>query len=526
MRLKPGRVHPNLSAHMPTPVPSLTRRIVRALLILLVVSSIGIAWRPVLGEGYDTLIFVVGITIIGALEGLSLAVISAVLAALIFNFFVAEPLFDLSFSKETDFATAVVFAVCAVVSGMLSGRMHDQARQMQQTNLRQASLLTASGKLQQANNGADVFSTLSDSVGGPLGIALGLYRFDGSVPQAIGGSPADGDWIAAAAALMACHEEHAQGGGFAGWALGGNDVRLGGLIAKTDGVELDDSFMLALARVVALALARTQLAAHLAESRARAISEDLKSALLSSVSHDLRSPLTAINASAASLLAFGDHFDRDTMRELLDSIITETDRLSTITTNLLEMSRMEAGQSALRLSVLPATEIIRNTVNRHKRSAGGQKLSFAAPPDEILIEVDAVLFDLVLTNVIQNAQRYSPPGGTIAVACAVDGPDCMITVIDNGIGIPAKDQARVFERFYRVRRSGEVPRGSGLGLAIAHSFVKASHGSIAIKSPLCDGHGTVVSIRLPLAPAGPNVGDLAAMIVEEEDQMNKSAGEG
>ena len=135
-----------------------------------------------------------------------------------------------------------------------------------------------------------------------------------------------------------------------------------------------------------------------------------------------------------------------------------------------------------------------------------------------MIEVDAVLFDLVLTNVIQNAFRYSAPDGTIAVACAVEGADCIITVTDNGIGIPLADQAKVFERFYRVKRSGEVPRGSGLGLAIARSFVAASHGSIAITSPISDGRGTAVSIRLPLALAGLSQGGWAAAAASDEAQ--------
>ena len=206
------------------------------------------------------------------------------------------------------------------------------------------------------------------------------------------------------------------------------------------------------------------------------------------------------------------------MREMLDSIISQTDRLSNLTTNLLEMSRLEAGEASLRRSVLPAAEVIRNTVHRHKRSSGGCTLNFAAPREEILIEVDAVLFDLVLTNVIQNAFRYSAPDGTIAVACAVEGPDCVITVTDNGIGIPIADQAKVFERFYRVKRSGEVSRGSGLGLAIARSFVTASHGSIAITSPISDGRGTAVSIRLPLALAGLSQGGLAAAAAGDEAQ--------
>ena len=387
---------------------------------------------------------------------------------------------------------------------------------MQQSNERLASLLKASEELQQAGNEAAVYSALLSSVSSPLGITLGLYRFDVGALEAVGASPVSDDWMSAAHLLTASGDKYVQSNGLAGWLLISNNETVGALIAKAGGAALDDSFMLALARMVALVLARTQLAAHLADARAHALTEELKSALLSSVSHDLRSPLTVINASAASLLTFGDSFDRETMRELLDSIITESNRLSNLTTNLLEMSRLEAGAASLRRSVLPAAEMIRNAVNRHRRIASGRKLDFAAPREEVLIEVDAVLFDLVLTNVMQNAFRYSPPDGTIKVACAAEGPDCVITVTDSGIGIPPEDQEKVFERFYRVQRSDDVSRGSGLGLAIARSFVEASHGSVGITSPICDGRGTAVSIRLPLALSGLNQGELAAAAIGDD----------
>lgn len=489
----------------------------RAVIVLILVLGAGIFSRPYLGEGYDSLIFVCGITIIGAMEGLVIALFSAVLAAFIFNLFISAPLYEVSFTKGTDFAPPAVFAVCAIISGMLSGRLHDQSRQVQQSNVQLESLLDASRLLQQASSEAEVFAALETSIIKRLGLAIGLYQFDGAEPRPLGHSPFREEWIGCARALAEGASEHAYHGAFFGWLLRGNGSVVGALVAKIDQAELDDSFMPALAQVVALALARTQLATHLADARAQARTEELKSALLASVSHDLRSPLTAISSCSATLLAYGDSFDRDTLRVLLGSIVEETERLNNLTTNLLEMGRLEGGASALNRTLLPVAEMIRNAVNRHKRLAGERKLIFSASREEVLIDADAVLFDLVLTNVLQNAIRYTAPDGVIIITSATNGAECTITVTDNGVGIPMEAQPKIFERFFRVKRPGEVPRGSGLGLAIARSFVEASHGSITVSSPVHDGRGTTFAIRLPLAQVCPESAKLASMVIGERE---------
>ena len=330
---------------------------------------------------------------------------------------------------------------------------------------------------------------------------LGVYVMgDGQQPIPLGGSPLSEDWIAAARACVDGDvlQDHVA------WPLDGDAGTIGALVAKAPARYFDADFIAALAQVVALALARIQLAAKLAEVQAQSRADELKSALLASVSHDLRTPLTAISSSAASLLAYGDSFDAETTRDLLNGIASETNRLNTLTTNLLEMSRLDAGNAKLNCALLPVAEMVRDAIARHIRSAGVRQLRFTAPRHEMLVEADAVLFDVLLTNVLQNAIRYTAEDGVIVVACAADAGECTITVTDNGVGIPSKDQARVFERFYRVRRLGEVPRGSGLGLAIAKSFVEAAHGSIGVASPVSEGRGTTVTIRLPLAPAGPS----------------------
>ena len=257
-------------------------------------------------------------------------------------------------------------------------------------------------------------------------------------------------------------------------------------------------FMLAQGRMAALALERIDLSLQLSEAHAHTRAEELKSALLASVSHDLRSPLTAISASAASLLTFGPQFDRETSRELLDGIVKEAARLNDLTTNLLQMTRLEAGEEGLSWSLLPVGESLRAIMGRVQRHSQSHAMVLNAPVQELLVRTDATLFDLAVTNVLQNAIRYSPPDTRITIDCHAEGQSCHIAISDEGHGIPPAEQEKVFERFYRLARDARVPQGSGLGLAIVRGFVQASGGTIRLESPLRDGQGTRITIILPL----------------------------
>jgi two-component system sensor histidine kinase KdpD len=257
--------------------------------------------------------------------------------------------------------------------------------------------------------------------------------------------------------------------------------------------------MLPLARIAGIALERAQLVQQLLDARAAARAEEFKTSLLSSVSHDLRTPLTTIRTAASSLLEFGDVLDSDTASELLGSIVDESDRLNHLTSNLLEMSRLQGGRDGLRLSVLPAGEIMRGVLARLERSSAQARIAIVAPREEVQIEVDPVLFELALVNVVENALVYSPPQSPVRIECLVEGETCVIAVTDQGPGIPPSDQVNVFKRFYRGQAGRDARKGSGLGLAIAKGFVEASRGRITIISPVGEERGTTIRLCLPLA---------------------------
>lgn len=266
---------------------------------------------------------------------------------------------------------------------------------------------------------------------------------------------------------------------------------------------LDPHFLAALGNLVMIAIERATLSEAISESRATARTEELKTALLSSVSHDFRTPLTAISASASSLIDYRTQLDQHTSERLLRSIVDECERLNRYTANLLEMSRLEAGQSAVRRQPLDVFDILRAVLKRVRARAGLRVFEQIRDDVELTVLADAALFELALVNLLDNAILYSPDGSTIRIEARCEGMNCRIAISDEGSGIPPDDLERVFERFYRVPRSGTLPRGSGLGLAIARGFVEAFDGSIEACVPGVLGRGTSIVINLPLIEPSP-----------------------
>lgn len=487
-------------------------------------SLVGILLNPWLGEGYASLVFVVGVSMVGALYGLMPSLLCALLSSLLFDFFVSEPVFELAISRTTDLAPPVVFALCAVISGLLSGRLRDEATRANRSNQQLASLLSLSRQLQSASSDEAVHAILMESMLAGQAGQIGLYRMIDGAAVPVGDSQATAEWIDLARAAMQWEPEWIEDEHLVGCRLLAGERCVGAMIldratARGRGV----GFMLAQGRMAALALERIDLSLRLSEAHAHARTEELKSALLASVSHDLRSPLTAISASAASLLTFGPQFDRETSHELLDGIVKEAARLNDLTTNLLQMTRLEAGEEGLSWSLLPVGESLRAIMGRVQRHRQTHPMTLHMPAQELLVRTDSTLFDLAVTNVLQNAIRYSPAGSPITIECSAQGEGASIAISDEGYGIPPAEQEKVFDRFYRLARDARVPQGSGLGLAIVRGFVQASGGTIKLESPLRDGHGTRITITLPLMVQDQSHID-GAMAHDDDDDAEASVG--
>ncbi len=472
---------------------------VSAAAILITSVLAAVVLKPVLdGEVSSGLIFVFGITLVGATSGLAASLVCALIASAIFNFVVAEPVLTFRLTTGEDLAPPIIFTLCAIVSGVLAGRLKDRSFELGQANIQLESLLETSRRLQAAPDIFSIEQILKTSVVGKLDFDLSLFRIHEGNAAPFDPAEHHLELLTLAAEVMKSEKAIMRAPPHIAYRLDGSRTCVGALVVREpDHGRIEPTFLPALASLIGLALERAQFAEVIAEAEATARTEELKSALLSSVSHDLRTPLTTISASASSLIEYGARFDTETANSLLRGIVDECERLNRFTANLLELSRLQSGVAGLSGQILSVADIVRSVAQRARPRAGKREIKFVAPREEILVEADTALFELALTNVIQNAILYSDDGSIILVQADGDARFCTLNVTDQGCGIPKEDHYRVFDRFYRVKRNEASPQGSGLGLAIAKGFVEAFGGVIEIMSPVMGGHGTSVIIRLP-----------------------------
>lgn len=248
-----------------------------------------------------------------------------------------------------------------------------------------------------------------------------------------------------------------------------------------------------LAGQTALALERITTAAAVREAEVRMRTEQMRSSLLSAVSHDLRTPLASITGAASSLVDQGEKFTAGTRRELAESIADEAERLSRLVSNLLEMTRLESGGAELHSDWHSLEEIVGSTLHRLAKPLARHPVSVSIPGTLPLVRVDDVLIEQVLANLLENAAKYTPAGTALEIDARTEAGAVVVEVRDRGPGFPEQDLSRVFEKFYRGHAEGT--RGAGLGLAIAQAIVNAHGGRIEALNR-ADG-GAIVRFTLP-----------------------------
>jgi two-component system sensor histidine kinase KdpD len=274
-----------------------------------------------------------------------------------------------------------------------------------------------------------------------------------------------------------------------------------GLLIAPDAPPLDPErrrLLDALVDQSGVAIERANLETEIQDSRVSAEKEKLRGALLSSLSHDLRTPLAGIVGSVTSLLSYGTDFSAAARRDLLLTIQEEADRLNRFVANLLDMTRLESGAFALRRDWTEVADLVGSAVSRIKSRLTGRAIRLDIAPGLPLVRVDFVLLEQVLFNVLDNALKYAPAGSEIVIAARQEADTLAIDITDSGTGIPTADLERVFDKFYRVQGGDRQVAGTGLGLSICRGFVEAHGGTIVARSPVAGGHGTTIAIRLPV----------------------------
>ena len=248
----------------------------------------------------------------------------------------------------------------------------------------------------------------------------------------------------------------------------------------------------------ALAIERTMSQRAAEETRFHMQTEQMRSSLLSAVSHDLRTPLASITGAASTLRTQGDRLPPETKQELLESIADEADRMSRLVSNLLDMTRFESGGVELRRDFYPLEEIVGTALQRMEPQLGGRAVLTDLSENLPMVFADDVLLGQVLWNLLENAAKYTPAGTPLELAAWEQEGAVILEVRDRGPGITAGEEERIFEKFYRGKSGGV--HGAGLGLPICRAIVEAHRGTIQALSRA--GGGAVFRIRLPLG-AGP-----------------------
>ncbi|SEH43005.1 two-component system, OmpR family, sensor histidine kinase KdpD [Rhizobium tibeticum] len=472
----------------------------------------GVVLDQVLDVRNLALVFLMAVLTSAVIHGLRPALYTCILSALSFNFFFLPPRYTLTISDPESVLALFFFLGVAVIASNLTATVQRQAAAARQRARTTEDLYLFSKKLAGTGTLDDVLWATAFQLASMLKVRVVLLLpEEGTIAVKAGYPPDDTlDEADIAAARWAWEHNHAAGRGAdtlpgakrlyvplrTGRAAVGvigldNDRRDGPLLTPEQQRLLD-----ALADQAALAIERIQLVADVDRARLAAEADRLRSALLTSISHDLKTPLAAILGAAGTLRDYLDSMSQEDRVDLLSTVIDESERLNRFIANLLDMTKIESGAMEPNYALHYPGDIAGSALRRADKILAYHKTVMTIPADLPMVRVDPVLFEQVLFNLLDNAAKYAPQGSSIRIDGWADGYNVMIQVSDEGPGIPPADVDRVFDTFYRVRKGDQVRAGTGLGLSICRGFVEAMGGTITAGNR-SDRSGAAFTIRLP-----------------------------
>lgn len=485
-------------------------------------AAISVAMTTILAHALDSwlrlpnlsMVFLISVAFCAVRFGLGSAIAASVLSFLSFDFFFTEPRYAFTISQAHEFLSLIVFLIVAVVTGLLAARVREHSQSMRTRAQAAQSLFEYSRKLSGAASLDDVLWAAAVHAQKTLDARcmVLLAPDDGELRISAAWPPVDQlDAAETGAARWAFEKSEA-----AGWRTGTlpnvrfqfrplatprGVVGVCGVEPKTPTEPLsaqDERILTAILEQTAIAIDRSLLVDESVKAAALEENEKLRTMLLASLSHDLRTPLASITGAVTSLRQLGDKMSALDRQDLLSSIEEDAGRLSRFVANLLDMSRIEAGALKPRRDLVDVAEVVRASVARCKKSFPSQSVSISVAPDLPPIRGDANLLGQVLFNLLDNAHKYGGPGGAI-IHARCEANDVIVTVTDEGPGIKPTDLEHIFEKFYRGGRADGRKAGTGLGLSICRGLVEAMGGTIIAQSPAARRRGTRLVLRFPAA---------------------------
>ncbi|RTY79087.1 sensor histidine kinase [Pseudomonas veronii] len=483
-----------------------------ALAVVATVIAAALAWAvaSVLPLPNISLVFLAAVLLVAVRSSLGPSLMCAALSFLTYDFLFIPPKFSFAIQREEDVLTLLFFLLMAALTGNLAARQRRQLQALRDTQEETSELLDLSRKLTAATDRQAVISAAAHHLEGWSDLDLCLVNRDGQgVWKVETGGPLTFTEAERAAADWAWQHDQPAGkgtgtlpfGGWWWWPLSSEEGPLGLLgVSAKPGMELSGQrrrLLIALSQPLAQALARAQLAQELESARLHGETEQLRSALLASVSHDLRTPLTSMRGSIDSLLALGEAIPLEDRRELLEGTRDEAERLDRYIQNLLDMTRLGHGALKLARDWVSPGDIVGSALGRLRAVLAPLQVRIDVPSELPLLYVHAALIEQALVNVLENAARFSPAQGHLHVSAGVSDNQLFFAVADEGPGIPEDERAKIFDMFYTAARGDRGGQGTGLGLAICQGMVGAHGGHISVADGI-GGRGTCITLFLPL----------------------------
>lgn len=481
-----------------------------ALVATILATALAWAVSSVLALPNISLVFLAAVLLVAVRSSLGPALACAALSFLTYDFLFIPPTFSFRIQREEDVLTLLFFLLMAALTGNLAARQRRQLQALRDTQEETSELLDLSRKLTAATDRQAVLSAAEQHLSGWKELQICLLdrdRQDGWKVAA--GGPLQLSEAERAAADWAWQHDQAAGmgtgtlpfGHWWWWPLSTEEGPMALLgVSPREGQPFTDQrrrLLTALSQPLAQALARAQLAEELEAARLHGETEQLRSALLASVSHDLRTPLTSMRGSIDSLLALGEAIPLEDRRELLEGTRDEAERLDRYIQNLLDMTRLGHGALKLARDWVSPGDIVGSALNRLRAVLAPLQVSTQVPLELPLLYVHAALIEQALVNVLENAARFSPPHGRLQLEAGAGDSELFFSVSDEGPGIPEAERAKIFDMFYTAARGDRGGQGTGLGLAICQGMVGAHGGRITVADGI-DGRGTCITLHLPL----------------------------